>query len=101
MIAYFFQYLKARIFFALIGFYAILAVMLKSYTSLDITVPCLFNFFLGIKCWGCGLTTAATKVARFDLIGAFQTNPLSYIVLPAFTVYLFLDILEFRKNTVK
>ncbi|TAF66989.1 MAG: DUF2752 domain-containing protein [Cytophagales bacterium] len=85
--------------------YLVISVLLKSYTGIDFTIPCPYNYFLGIECYGCGLTTACTKLAKGDLVGASQTNWLVFIVLPTWIAFMVLDLQHlyqrFKKNTTE
>ena len=35
----------------------------------------------GARCAGCGMTTALYKLLKWDIAGAFQANPLIFVVL--------------------
>jgi|694.fasta_scaffold08488_18 hypothetical protein len=43
---------------------------------------CLFKYFVGIECYGCGLTRAFQHAIHLDLIGAIEFNQLICIVFP-------------------
>lgn len=89
-------YIKARIVMFLLLGYAILAVVLKALHLIDLTIPCAIYSFTGYKCLGCGLTTAAVKIARLDFLGAYQSNALIYLLLPMIVFGSWLDIRNFR-----
>ncbi|WP_350109487.1 DUF2752 domain-containing protein [Fulvivirga sp.] len=88
------NYLKTYWLTATFFGYLIFSVTIKSYAGLDYTIPCLIHYTTGIKCLGCGLTTAATDLLSLDLMSAYQSNPLIFIVLPALV---FLLINHWRK----
>ncbi|QSE98313.1 DUF2752 domain-containing protein [Fulvivirga lutea] len=88
------NYLKTYWLTAAFFGYLIFSVAIKSYVGLDYTIPCLIRYTTGIKCLGCGLTTAATHLLTLDFIGAYQSNPLIFIILPALV---FLLINHWRK----
>lgn len=43
---------------------------------------CPFRAFTGFTCPGCGTTRGLHKLLHGDVIGAFQLNPLMFVVLP-------------------
>ncbi len=59
--------------------------------SIDIMIPCLWKTIFSIDCPACGLTRSTIKLIKFDFSGAFQQNPLVYIVIPAILFYLYKD----------
>jgi len=60
----------------------ILIVVLVDQIAIDENLPnCLFKYFLGIECWGCGMTRAILELCKFNLQGALALNSLSPIVL--------------------
>lgn len=44
--------------------------------------PCMFKFFTGYHCIGCGLTRALHALVHGDVLRAFSMNPLAMLVLP-------------------
>ena len=48
--------------------------------------PCLFLYFTGCYCPGCGTLRALHRLLHGDLIGALGYNPLTMLVLPLITV---------------
>ena len=74
--------------------YMILTTILKAFTSIDMTIPCLNYYFTGHTCWGCGMTTAAVYLLKLDVRAAIETNPLVFIVLPTLT---FLIVRHWRR----
>lgn len=83
---------------SLVAIYAALAVLLKSLSIVDITIPCLFTSIFGFHCPGCGLTTATIELIQLKPVAAFQANPLVYIVVPAILFYVISDYLKFRRK---
>ena len=41
-------------------------------------VPCVFVYFLGIPCPGCGMTRAMYSLLSLDLVAAWNYNPLIF-----------------------
>lgn len=78
VIKYIKTYWMSSIFFG----YMIVTTLLKAFTSIDITIPCINYLVTGHTCYGCGMTTAVTHLLRFDIRAAFETNALVFIVLP-------------------
>lgn len=97
-ISYIISYICNNKIISLVILYAIIAISLKSFAIINITVPCLWTTIFGHRCPGCGLTTAAIELLRFHPISAFKTNPLIVIIIPAFLYYLIIDYIKFRKK---
>lgn len=78
--------------------YIIISILLKSFSDINITIPCLWTTIFGMKCPGCGLTTASVELTHLHIQQAFQTNPLIFIILPAIAYYIISDYRKFRKR---
>ena len=60
-----------------------------SFTVMEKTgTGCVFLYFLGIPCPGCGMTRALRAVLRLDFAGAFAYNPLIF-TMPYVLCYIF------------
>lgn len=53
-----------------------------------IGVPCVFHEVTGFFCPGCGITRAVLALLELDFIQAFTYNPLVFILIPSYTIYL-------------
>ena len=53
-------------------------------------ITCVFLYFLGVPCPGCGMTRALRSVLRFEFLKAFGYNPLIYC-MPYVFAYIFID----------
>ena len=93
-----FKYLMANKFMALAGLYFFLSSILKSATTIDICIPCLWNFLFEIHCPACGLTTAFVHLLTLDVKGAFDSNWLIFIVIPIGIYYIIKDFYLFNKR---
>lgn len=76
----------------------ILTTILRSYTEIDMTIPCLIRYYTGHRCYGCGMTSAATHLLRLDFYAAFQANALVFVVLPLMGVLLVRHWHQFAKT---
>jgi len=85
-------------FLSLAGLYFLVSAGLKSFTVVDICLPCLWKAIFGVSCPGCGLTSAFIQLVRLNPIGAWQANPLIFIVLPAGLYFITRDFLRFQKT---
>ena len=94
------KYLKKNILISLMVFYGVVSSLLFSFTSIDICVPCFWKKILGFNCPGCGLTRAFSCLVHFDIVGAFEMNPLIFIVVPAISYYIISDYIKFYKNGI-
>lgn len=45
-------------------------------------IPCPINFWTGLKCPGCGITTMIIELGHFNFEAAFLANPLTFCLLP-------------------
>ena len=97
-IQYILKYIHSNIILSIAFLYIIISIILKSTSVIDITIPCLWTTIFGMKCPGCGLTTASVELTHFRFKEAFGINPLVYIVVPAFAYYIISDYLKFRKK---
>lgn len=94
------KYLTSNIVMAIVVFYFIIAVILKSLSIINITPPCLWTIIFGHECLGCGFTTACLKAIQLDFKGAFESNKLFFVVVPALTFYIAKDYFRFRKKLI-
>jgi hypothetical protein len=53
-----------------------------------IGIPCVFHELTGLYCPGCGITRAALSLLRLDVAQAFKYNPLVFVLLPLYAIYL-------------
>ncbi|NDV67659.1 DUF2752 domain-containing protein [Dysgonomonas sp. 25] len=95
---YLWKYAIDNNFTTLVVVYAVIAIILKSLSIVDITIPCLWTKIFGFHCPGCGLTTATIELIHLRPVAAFETNPLVYIVVPAILYYVITDYLKFRRK---
>lgn len=89
-------YLWENKFLSLAGFYFLVSAGLKSFTPVDICLPCLWKTVFGVSCPGCGLTSAFIQLVLLDPVGAWQANPLIFVVLPAALFFIIRDFVRFR-----
>ncbi len=54
---------------------------------------CLSKLLLGMDCYACGLTRAGMRVIHLDFTGAYEYNPLIFIVGPLVVVYLVRELM--------
>jgi hypothetical protein len=92
------RYLVANKYFALIAFYFAVSVLLKIGFSVDIFIPCLWKTLFHFNCPGCGLTTAFIQLINFDFSGAFDSNPLIFIIMPLGVTYIANDFMRFKRR---
>ncbi len=65
-----------------VGFYFMFSAILKIVSGIDICIPCIWKYTLGVNCPGCGLTTAFISMIELDFNHAFETNRLIFIIIP-------------------
>lgn len=93
------KYAAHNLIYLVVGGYFFVSVLLKAFTSIDITIPCLFKTFFNIRCPGCGLTHAFIHIIKLELADAWTANPIAFILIPAGSYYIIKDYLKFRKTT--
>ncbi len=57
-----------------VGYPALIAVLYL------LKVPCLFQHFFGIPCFGCGMTRALLSALKLDFVSAFKLHPMFWSV---------------------
>jgi hypothetical protein len=63
-------------------FPVVLIAVLLDQSELNKYFPnCLFQYFLDIECWGCGMTRAILEIGKLNFTKAISLNSLSPIVL--------------------
>lgn len=90
------NYFKSNISLNAIVSYYIVSVIIKRIFDLDIMIPCLWKSIFGINCPGCGLSRAGEQLLLLDFYGAYQSNPIIYILVPFFICYTIKNFIEFR-----
>lgn len=94
------NYIAANKLMSGIVVYYMVAIQLKIVFSIDILLPCLWKTLFHVECPGCGLTTAFIKILTLDISGAYDSNPLIFIVLPVGLFYIYKDIMQFKTSNV-
>lgn len=92
------KYLFSNKIMGIIAVYFAISIVLKIGFSIDILIPCLWKTFFHIECPGCGLTRAFIEILHCNIIGAYNDNPLIFIVLPIGVFYLYFDFKKFKKK---
>ncbi len=66
---------------------AVLVVWLLVFWYLRL--PCLYRFFLGIDCIGCGMSRAFFSILKLDFVTAFNHHPMFWSVPIVYLYFLF------------
>ncbi|WP_422362457.1 DUF2752 domain-containing protein [Reichenbachiella sp.] len=74
------------------------STILKAFTSLDLTIPCLIKLITHNDCYGCGLTTAATHLLQFQPKLAYEANALVFVILPLLGFLMIKHLRDFIKD---
>ena len=99
VISYIRQFLQQNKILAAVAGYMVFSVLLLSFTGIDICIPCLWKTLFGHSCYGCGLTRAMVALVKLDVKGAYDSNPLIFIILPAAAFYFVWDFIQFKKKS--
>jgi len=78
-----------------------LSCLLRIFTGINVTIPCLYTTIFGFHCPGCGLTAAFIELLKLNPVNAWNHNPLIFIVVPCAALYMILDLLRFNKRISK
>lgn len=93
------RYAMSQWLFVLVGGYFLFSMLLYAITDIDICIPCLWTTVFGVHCPGCGLTTATIHLLQLDPGGAWEANPLVFLMLPVGLYGVFRDFARFRART--
>ena len=95
MLRIFLLYVRANLIFFIVCSYIVFSSVLNLITGIDICIPCIFKTAFNLECPGCGLTRAFISLLELDFVGAYQSNPLIFIVLPVALYFVVSDFSEF------
>lgn len=87
-------YLRRRIVWVGIVAYAVIGILFRAFTPINILPPCLWRQLFGTPCPGCGLTTAFTHLARFEFAAAIESHALS---IPIALLLVACIVIDYRK----
>ena len=82
--------------------FSILVISLYLIFSFKFSIVCLFKKYLGIRCFGCGLTRGFIAICNLEFIKAIRYNILSillFIIVVMILILLVYDII-FNRNKV-
>jgi len=89
------KYIVAHLLMSVAILYFLISIFLKLIFSIDVLIPCLWKTIFHFECPGCGLTTAFIDIVIFDFKGAYNSNPLIFIVLPIVIYFVIKDFMKF------
>ncbi len=69
-----------------------------SYLQFLKNVPCLFQYFFEVDCFGCGITRAIIFLLKGDLISSININALGIPVFMCFLVVFMMEINNIAKR---
>lgn len=92
------EYIWNRKVIALLSLYFTGSISVFLLFDIDLLIPCVFKTFFHFECYGCGLTSAFIKLLKLDIVGAYQTNAILFVVLPIGFYSIRKDYVRFFKN---
>lgn len=92
-----FYYLLDNKIVSLVASYIFGSVFIELLFDTDIGIPCLWKTLFGFECPGCGLTTAFIKLLQLDLLGAYKTNLMVFVIAPVGLFYVLSDFNKFKQ----
>ena len=78
---------RQNIILGLAVLYFIFSVLLNIIFGLDCLIPCLWKTFLGIECYGCGVTSSIIEILKGNFQFAWEINKLTFLVFPLLLFY--------------
>ena len=58
------------------------SVYLNIFFGLDYLIPCLWKYFFGFECSGCGITSSVIQIFKGNFQLAWEINKLTFLVFP-------------------
>jgi hypothetical protein len=93
-----FKYIVHNKYLFIIASYFVFSSALYAVSGFNITIPCIWNLIFDVHCPGCGLTKAFISLLKIDPIGAWNSNPLIFVVILVVSTYFILDFKKFIKK---
>jgi hypothetical protein len=91
-------YILYHRYFFTIAAYFLFSSILMATTDVDICIPCLWEKLFSFHCPGCGITTAFVNLIKFQIINAYNSNALIFILIPAGIYYFNADYKKFKQR---
>ena len=63
------------------------SVYLNIFFGLDYLIPCLWKYFFGFECSGCGITSSVIQIFKGNFQLAWEINKLTFLVFPLLFLY--------------
>lgn len=95
-----YRYTKHNKYLFFIAAYFVFSSILYAISGFNFTIPCIWNLMFDIHCPGCGLTAAFIDLLKFNPRGAWDSNPLIYLIIPIIVIYFFLDFRKFKMKFI-
>ena len=76
--------------------FLILIIYYLAHHAFGIAIPCIFKEITGFYCPGCGITRMLFSILKLDFYQAFRYNPLVFILLIVYIVYLIIKLIKHK-----
>ena len=93
--------MKKRLFSELFKLLIILFAGILYYIVILVTgfkIPCVFNYFTGYLCPGCGMTRMIISVLSLDFSSAYYYNRAVFLTLPVILSFLLYEEIKYIKS---
>jgi len=100
LIKYFISLMKTNFLFSFIVIFEFISILINWKLNIDIRIPCLFNFFFDIKCFGCGLARSFEYILDMNFSKAFETNSMIYPVILGVLILTIKDYKKFKMKSI-
>ena len=80
-------YVKENSILTIVVLYFSFSVLLNVFFGLDYLIPCLWKYFFGVECSGCGITSSVIQIFKGNFQLAWKLNKLTFLVFPLLFLY--------------
>ena len=80
-------YVKENSILTIVVLYFSFSVLLNVFFGLDYLIPCLWKYFFGVECSGCGITSSVIQIFKGNFQLAWEINKLTFLVFPLLFLY--------------
>tara|TARA_B100000780_G_scaffold122021_1_gene85563 strand:- start:257 stop:544 length:288 start_codon:yes stop_codon:yes gene_type:complete len=80
-------YVKENAILTIVSIAFSFTLLLNIFFGLDYLIPCLWKYFFGFECSGCGITSSLIQIFKGNFLLAWEINKLTFLVFPLLFIY--------------